>query len=73
MGILVYHKMTWLKISNQDLLHRLNLPVIDAESRMGYPLFRCNHGHGLACRKGGQCYVDPVSGEEAMTGPMQLR
>ena len=40
---------------------------------MGYPLFRCNHGHGLACRKGGQCYVDPESGEEAMTGPMQLR
>jgi len=47
-----------------ELVHK------DAILKMGYPLFRCNHGHGLACRKGGQCYVDPESGEEAMTGPM---
>lgn len=35
-----------------------------------YPLFRCNHGNGLACLKGGRCYVHPETQKEAMTGPM---
>eukprot|EP00435_Cladocopium_sp_Y103_P045073 s1037_g12.t2 len=36
-----------------------------------YPLFRCNHGNGLACLKGGKCYVHPETQNEAMTGPMR--
>lgn len=35
-----------------------------------YPLFRSNHGNGLACLKGGRCYVHPETQKEAMTGPM---
>ena len=76
--VLPHTKITSLKTSQKKVCFtRLETspPTVaaDALPRMGYPLFRCNHGHGLACRKGGQCYVDPESGEEAMTGPMQLR
>ena len=44
-------------------------PPANRRSRL-YPLFRCNHGHGLACLKGGHCYVHPETQKEAMTGPM---